>query len=114
MPMPMPMPMLDNYTIKTVSDVKDIFAQSEKFRNVYFWKPEASAGLRRSMERRESRPIVEWDEGGHHYTAQFDVSCTCSHTEAKARYTKDGKWTTAVAIRNSLKRMEGVFDHDEP
>ena len=42
--------MLNNYSIKTVADVKDILAQ--------------------------------------------------------ARYTKDGKWTTAVAIRNSLKRME--------
>lgn len=102
--------MLNNYSIKTVADVKDIFAQAEKFRNVYFWKPEASEGIRRSMERRESRPTVEWDEGGHHYTAQFDVTWTCSHTEAKARYTKDGKKTTVVAIRNSLKRMLSEFD----
>lgn len=102
--------MLNNYTIKTVADVKGIFAQAEKFRNVYFWKPEVCAGGRRSMERRESRPIVEWDEGGHHYTAQFDVTCTCSHTKANARYTKDGKRTTSVAIRNSVKRMELELD----
>lgn len=102
--------MLNNYSIKTVADVKDIFDQAEKFRNVYFWSPEPSARARRSMERRESRPIVEWDEGGRHYTARFDVTCTCSHTKAAARYTKDGKKTTAVAIRNSLKRM--VFELD--
>lgn len=98
--------MLNNYSIKTVADVKDILAQAEKFRNVYFWRPEPSAGCRRSMERRESRPTVEWYESGHHYSARFDVFCTCSHTEAKARYTKDGKRTTAVAIHNSVKRME--------
>lgn len=105
--------MLNNYSIKTVADVKDIFDQAEKFRNVYFWRPEHSAGGRRSMERRESRPMVEWDEGGHHYTAQFDVICTCSHTESAARYTKDGKKTTAVAIRNSVKRMEISLDRQE-
>lgn len=105
--------MLNNYTIKTVGDVKDIFAQAEKFRNAFFWRPEAVAGCRRSMERRESRPMVEWDEGGHHYTARFDVSCTCSHTEGKAQYTKDGKKTTVVAIRNSVKRMELELDRQE-
>lgn len=105
--------MLNNYSIKTVADVNDIFSQVCKFRNVYFWRPEGSVNARRAMERKESRPLVEWDEGGHHYTAQFDVTCTCSHTEAAARYTEDGKRTTAIAIRNSLKRMEIEFDRQE-
>ena len=103
--------MLNNYSTKTAADVKEILAQAEKFRNVHFWRPEPTAGGRRSMERRESRPLVEWDEGGHHYTAQFDVTCTAGgRTEAKASYTKDGKRTTAVAIRNSLKRMAFELD----
>ena len=99
--------MLNNYTIKTVADVKDISDQAEKFRGCYFWKPEGSAGARRSMEKRESRDKVEWTEGGHTYTAAFRVECYCSHTEAHGYYTKDGRKTTLTAIRNSLKRMEG-------
>lgn len=98
--------MLNNYTAETLNAVRDILIQSAKFSRVYWWRPEGSAYSRRMMERNESRPMVEWDESGHHYTAQFDVCCTCSHTEAKGYYTKDGKRTNATAIRNSANRME--------
>lgn len=93
-------------TTETINAVRSIVKQVEKFKGCYFWQPEKLAGVRRSMEKRESRDTVEWTEGGHTYTARFDVECYCSHTEAKGTYTKDGKKTTLVAIRNSLKRME--------
>lgn len=37
----------------TINAIRDIIDQAEKFRSVYFWKPEGSAGGRRSMERKE-------------------------------------------------------------
>lgn len=98
--------MFNNYTAETLSAVRDILVQAAKFNNAYFWWPEKSAYSRRMMERNESRPMIEWDEGGHHYTAEFVVICTCGHTEGKGRYTKDGKKTNATAIRNSANRME--------
>lgn len=94
-------------TTETITAIRSIVNQAEKFRSCYFWKPEGSAGARRTMEKRESRDKVEWTEGGHTYTAAFRVGCYCSHTEARGEYTKDGRKTTLTAIRNSLKRMEG-------
>lgn len=93
-------------TTETINAVRSIVKQAEKFKGCYFWWPEKRAGARRYMEKRESRDTVEWTEGGHTYTARFVVKCFCSHIEAKGIYTKDGKKTTLVAIRNSLKRME--------
>ena len=92
----------------TVESIRDIISQAEKFRSVYFWRPEGSAGGRRSMERRESRPEIQWQDGKDTYTAAFEVSCTCSHTEARGIYTKNGKKTTLTAVRNSLKRLESL------
>ena len=90
----------------TTEKIQDIINQAEKFRAVYFWRPEGSAGGRRSMERRESRQKIEWRDGKDAYTAEFVVSCTCSHTEARGIYTKNGNKTTLTAIRNSLKRLQ--------
>ncbi len=87
------------------TQIADIIAQAEKFRSVYFWRPEGSAGGRRSMERRESRPEIQWQDGKDTYTAAFEVSCYCSHTEARGVYTKNGRKTTLTAIRNSARRM---------
>lgn len=98
--------MFNTYTAETLNAVRDILIQSAKFSRVYWWRPQATANSRREMEREESRPTVEWDESGHHYTARFDVMCYYGHTEAKGYYTKDGKRTNATAIRNSVNRME--------
>lgn len=98
--------MLNIYTAETLNAVRDILIQSAKFSRAYWWKPQATANSRRETERYESRPTVEWDESGHHYTARFDVECHYTYTEGKGYYTKDGKRTTATAIRNSANRME--------
>ena len=91
--------MLNNYTAETLKAVRDILIQSAKFSRAYWWSPQPNANSRRELERYESRPTIEWDESGHHYTASFDVVCHYS-------YTKDGKRTNATAIRNSANRME--------
>lgn len=98
--------MLNNYTAETLKAVRDILIQSAKFSRAYWWSPKPNANSRREMERYESRPTIEWDESGHHYTARFDVVCHYSYTEGKGYYTKDGKRTNATAIRNSANRME--------
>lgn len=91
-----------------ITQILDIINQVEKFKNVYFWQPEDTAGGRRSMEKRESRPEVAWVDGKDTFTAEFVVSCTCSHTEARGIYTRNGKRTTLTAVRNSLKRLEAT------
>lgn len=94
--------------MNVIDKIKDIINQAEKFKNVYFWAPEGSAGARRSMEKRESRPVVKWTDGKDTFTAEFVVTCTCSHTEARGIYTRNGKRTTLVAVRNSLKRLDNT------
>ena len=98
--------MLNIYTAETLNAVRDILMQAAKFSRVYWLRPQTTANSRREIERKESRPAVEWYESGHHYTARFDLICYCGHTEAKGYYTKDGKRTNAKAIRNSANRME--------
>lgn len=72
---------------------------------MYFWRPEGCAGGRRSLEKRESRPKIEWQDGKDTFAAEFVVTCTCSHTEAHGFYTRNGKKTTLTAIKNSCRRM---------
>lgn len=98
--------MIINYTAETLNAVRDILVQNTKFSRAYWWQPQPSANSRREMERRESRPTVEWDESGHHYTARFDVVCHYSYTEAMGYYVKDGERTNVTDIRNSANRME--------
>lgn len=98
--------MLNNYTAETLNAVRDILLQSAKFSRSYWWSSQPTANSRREMERFESRPTVEWDESGHHYTARYDVVCHYSYTEGRGHYTKDGKRTNTIAIRNSANRME--------
>ena len=66
----------------------------------------ATAGGRRSYETYYSRPAVMWQEGGHSYSAAFEVSCSCKHVYAHGYYYKDGVKTTLTAIKKSLERLE--------
>lgn len=92
----------------TIEAIRSIITTAEKFRNAYFFTPPSSAGGRRSYERYNSVPAVQWSENGHDYTAEYVVRCSCNNVYAEGRYTKDGKKTTLLAIRNSLKRLEAV------
>lgn len=88
-----------------INQITAIIAEAEAMKNAYFFTPPTSAGSRRSYEKRHSHPMIEWTEGGHTYTAQFTVSCSCKNIYTHSEYTKDGKKTTLTAIRNSLKRL---------
>lgn len=89
----------------TIIMIKAIIEEAEKMRNAYFLTPPASASARRSYERFHSHEMVEWDEGGHHYTAEYQVDCSCKNVYAKGHYTRDGKDTTLTAVKNSYKRL---------
>jgi len=90
----------------TIATIAAIIAEAETMKNAYFFNPPTSAGARRSYEKQHSHDLIEWEEGGHTYTAQYTVSCSCQNVYASGHYTKDGRKTTLLAIRNSLKRLE--------
>ena len=88
-----------------INAVREIVSEAENMKNAYFWNSPSSAASRRWYEKQHSHGLVEWDEGGHHYTAEYSVSCSCANVYANGNYTKDGRKTNLTAIRNSLKRM---------
>lgn len=95
----------------TISAIAKIIDQAEKFKNAYFWSAPERAGLRRSYEKSNTLPAVEWSEGGHTYSAAYNVTCSCRNIYASGVYYKDDKRTTLTAIKNSYKRLctaEGV------
>ena len=92
----------------TIQQIEGIIDTAEKFRNAYFWSAPQTAGMRRSYEQYHSVPEIEWEEGGHTYTAAYEVQCSCRNVYAAGRYTRDGKKTTLTAIRNSLARLKAA------
>ena len=88
-----------------IRKVAEIIEEAEKMRGAYFFSAPGNASGRRSYERYHSHPMVEWAEGGHEYTAEYTVSCSCKNVYASGTYTKDGAKTTLTAIKNSYKRM---------
>ena len=91
---------------ETLEKIKRLLETAEKFQKSYFWQSPSTAASRRSMERQNSIDEFCWDEGGHHYTAEFKVECSCRNVYASGTYTKDGVKTTLTAVRNSYKRMQ--------
>lgn len=98
--------MSDNSVI--IEAVGGILREAENMRGAYFYTPPGRAGSRRSYEKAHSHPMIEWEEGGHHYSAQYEVSCSCRNVYAKGTYTRDGLKTTLTAIKNSYKRLQAL------
>ena len=96
--------------IETIKAVEAIVEEAASMKNAYFWTPDSCASGRRWYEKQHSHDIVEWDEGGHHYSAEYTVSCSCKNIYASGYYEKDGSKTTLTAIKNSLKRMKAIAD----
>lgn len=91
---------------KIIAAIEAIIEESEKMKNCYFFSGISGKSCRSKFEREHSHDKVEWTEGGHDYTAAFDVRCSCCHVYAKGEYTKDGKKTTLKAIKSSLRRLK--------
>lgn len=90
---------------ETIKAIGRIIETAEQMRGAYYYHPPKSAHERRSYERRFSCDLIEWEEGGHIYTAKYVVSCSCNNVYAYGQYTKDGEKTTLTAIKNSYKRL---------
>ena len=91
-----------------MEDLKKLAAildEAATMRNAYFFRPPHSAGQRRSYERFHSHDKIEWYEGGHHYTAQYVVSCSCSNVRAYGIYTRDDQTCNLTVIKNSYRRL---------
>ena len=89
-----------------ISEIEKIIYEAEKMRGAYFYTPPGNASSRRSYERYHSHGPIEWEEGGHTYSAEYTVKCSCRNVYAKECYYKDNKKTTLTAIKNSLKRLK--------
>lgn len=88
-----------------ISSLTAIIEEANTMKASYFFTPPMSAGERRSYEKYHSHDEISWAEGGHEYTAAYNVTCSCKNVYARGEYTRDGKKTTLTAIKNSLKRM---------
>ena len=88
-----------------ISAIGAIIDEATEMKNAYFFTPPVNAGGRRYYEKQHSHNQVEWTEGGHTYTAEYIVSCSCANVYAYGKYTKDGNKTTLTAIKNSYKRL---------
>ena len=88
-----------------MNQIEAIITEAEQMARAYFYGSPQSAGARRAYEKKHTHAIVEWTEGGHKYTAAYNVRCSCSNVYASGEYTRDGKKTTLTAIKNSYKRM---------
>lgn len=88
-----------------ITKIENLIETAHKFKSAYYWASPGNAAGRRSYEKKWSIPEFQWEEGGHQYTAEFTVSCSCSSVYAYGTYTKDGVKTTLTAIKNSLKRL---------
>ena len=91
-----------------LEQVKAIIDEAEEMKNAYFFFPLTNASSRRAYEKKHSHPLVKWEEGGHTYTAEFTVNCSCKNVYAYPNYTRDGKKTTLTTIKNSYNRMKNT------
>lgn len=96
---------MDSITLKALEAIID---EADTMRGAYFFRPPMSASNRRSYEKRHCHDRIEWTEGGHTYSAEYVVSCSCANVYARGTYTRDGKPTTLTAIRNSYNRLAGA------
>ena len=87
-------------------NVGAIIAEADRMRGAYFFSPPGNAAGRRGYEQYHSHDKVDWEEGGHKYSASYTVTCSCRNVYAHGDYFKDGKKTTLTAIKNSYERMK--------
>lgn len=97
----------------TIKAIERIVTEATVMKNAYYFRPAGIASQRRIYEERHSHPRIDWVEGGHGYSAEYKVTCTCSNVYAIGLYYRDGKKTTLTAIKNSLKRLQAKAEQKE-
>lgn len=95
---------------ETVVKLENLISTAEKYKNAWFFKPAEHASARRYEEKKGTVDYFEWEEGGHAYSGEYNVSCSCKNVYAYGSYHKDGKKTTLLAVKNSYKRLKEQLD----
>ena len=98
---------------ETVAQLERLISVADKYAHCWFWKPACNAAGRRQEERNNTVDYFTWEDDGHVYSGEFDVTCSCKNIYAKGRYTKDGKKTTLLAVKNSYKRIKALQGQEE-
>lgn len=95
--------------METLAKIENIINICEKCKNAYFWTPGGNRRSRSYYEDKYTSTPVEWDEGGHHYSAWTDMRLSGRNAYFKSYFSKDGKRTTLTAVRNSAKRIREML-----
>ena len=91
---------------ETIDILELILETADYFKSSYFWSSPQSAKQRRYYEELHSVPLHYFEFGGHSYTVEYTVRCSCKNIYARGFYTRDGKKTTLTTIKNVLKKMK--------
>ena len=105
------MPTMNSF--EALPAIARILTEADAHRNAYFFTPPAHANGRRDYEKRHTVPEFSWTEGGHTYTAEFSVSCSCRNVYVRGYYTRDGAKTTLAAVRGSYNRLRRAAGLDD-
>ena len=98
--------------VETIHSIRALVAVADHYRYAFYMTPSSLAAGRRWEEKRGTVPEFTWTEGGNKYTDCYKVVCSCAHVYASGYYTRDGKKTNLIAIKNSLKRLEAEEAHE--
>ena len=61
-----------------LNKIEQLLEMADRMKNAYLWQPPTNAGGRRLYEKNHSISPIEWEEGGHNYSAELVVSCSCA------------------------------------
>lgn len=89
-----------------IEKIEAVVSMAEEMKNSYFWHGVGNQSQRDYYDKKHSVDLVEWEEGGHLYTAEFTTRSSRANVYARGSYARDGKKTTLTAIRNSLDRLK--------
>lgn len=91
---------------ETISQLRTLIRIAEHYRNAIYMTPPVTFTERINAMINGTVPYFEWSENGHKFSACYRVYINQEHVFAKGEYTRDGKKTNLLAVKNSLKRLE--------
>lgn len=90
--------------IKMLDGLRKIICDSYALNGAYFWEP-GNKDKRKRIEWRFNNNAIEWQEGGHSYSAGIRVNCSCRNVYVDRNFYRDDAKTTLTSIKNSYNRM---------
>jgi len=81
------------------SQIEEILARHDRFRNSYFWTSPGSASMRRRMEA-DNSVNLEFTHNGRVYQIHQTVSCSCKNVYYRLEVAVDGQKKNVRAIKS--------------